>query len=146
MAVPVGKRNVPDNVSNSYLIAGARARELSLHTIKICCNKKIFLEQYQGALTDDLIKTSKDIFVKTSDANDIRVTDIARWESRKAMQVEAIALCGRMKRLIGLARALFHLRNAKASYWVGLVEETQSLLRHWHEKDCERYNSKFSGT
>ena len=144
MAVPVGQRNIPNTVENKFLIAGERARYLAVHTIRICSNKNIFLEQYQGALTEDLIATAKDIFIKTMSANDVRVNSEADWEKRSALQREAVLLCERMKRLIGIARELFHLRKGKTAFWVGLVEETLSLLRNWHDKDRERYRSRLN--
>ena len=80
MAVNVGQRNVPDTPQNRQLDAGIKAKELALHTIKICNNKKIFLPEYQSALTDDIIRLSKDIYLKVRRSNNIRmdVKDPAR--------------------------------------------------------------------
>lgn len=50
MAVNVGQRNVPDTPQNRQLDACWKARELAIHTIKICNNKNIFLPEYQSAL------------------------------------------------------------------------------------------------
>lgn len=145
MTVPVGKRNVPDTVANSYLIAGAKARELALHTIRICANEKYFLPQYRLSLTADLVKTAKDIYLNTCTANDIMVKSAEDWNRREALQKEAISLCGRMRYLISMARALFHLRAGKTGFWIGLLEDTRALLSSWHEKDRERYRNKFNG-
>lgn len=46
MAVNVGQRNVPDTPANRQLEAGEKAMDLALHTIKVCKNKKIFVEEY----------------------------------------------------------------------------------------------------
>ena len=55
MAVKAGERNVPDTPQNRQLNAVWYARELAAYTIQICKNKKVFLPEYQSALTDDII-------------------------------------------------------------------------------------------
>ena len=63
MAVKAGERNVPDTPQNRQLNAVWYARELAVYTIQICKNKKVFLQEYQSALTDDIIRTAKDIYI-----------------------------------------------------------------------------------
>ena len=63
MAVKAGERNVPDTPQNRQLNAVWYARELAVYTIQICKNKKVFLPEYQSALTDDIIRTAKDIYI-----------------------------------------------------------------------------------
>ena len=53
MAVNVGQRNVPDTPANRQLEACQKAMDLAIHTIQICKNKNIFVEEYQDALTND---------------------------------------------------------------------------------------------
>ena len=47
MAVNVGQRNVKDTPQNRGLISLNKALNLSVHTIKICSNPKVFDEKYQ---------------------------------------------------------------------------------------------------
>ena len=90
MAVNVGQRNVPDTPQNRQLDACWKARELAIHTIKICNNKNIFLPEYQSALTDDIIRTAKNIFVNVWTANNIMVKSQRQWDYRSQYQQKAI--------------------------------------------------------
>lgn len=80
MAVKAGERNVPDTPQNRQLEAAWEARELALYTIQIYNNKNTFLPEYQSALTDDIIRTAKDIYIHVWTANNIRVTGSERKE------------------------------------------------------------------
>ena len=99
MAVKAGERNVPDTPQNRQLDAAWEARELALYTIQICNNKNIFLPEYQSALTDDIIRTAKDIYMHVWTANNIRVTDSKRKELfayRNKLQRQAILDCNNL--------------------------------------------------
>jgi hypothetical protein len=55
MAVNAGQRHVPDTAGNRALDACEYARELAIHTIKICNNKNIFkliqrMDEYYNSL------------------------------------------------------------------------------------------------
>ena len=124
MSVNKSDRNVADTPQNRHLDAAWKARGLSLHTMKICKNKSIFLPEYQSALTDDIIRLSKDIYLKVRRSNNIRmdVKDLTRkaknWEVRSNLQVSAILDCNDMLYLIELARALFHLKGEESGILV----------------------------
>ena len=147
MSVNKSDRNVADTPQNRHLDAAWKARGLSLHTMKICKNKSVFLPEYQSALTDDIIRLSKDIYLKVRRSNNIRmdVKDPARkaknWEARSNLQVSAILDCNDMLYLIELARALFHLKGKKAEYWSNLTVETREYIKRWHESDVDRYKT-----
>lgn len=106
MAVKAGERNVPDTPQNRQLNAVWYARELAVYTIQICKNKKVFLPEYQSALTDDIIRTAKDIYINAWTANNIRVTEKNKkelWAWRSKLQRQAILDCNNLLALIGLA-------------------------------------------
>ena len=64
-----------------------KANDLAVYTIRITKNPKIFLPEYQTALTNDIIHTAKEIFTKAWTANNIRVGDEPRnWLERKKLQ------------------------------------------------------------
>lgn len=142
MAVNVGERNVPDTPQNRQLDACWKARGLALHTIKNCTNKNIFLPEYQSALTDDLIWTSKEIYKNVEAANNIRVTRPEHWKARGELQKKAVKQCRDLLTLISLSRALFHLKGKKVSYWSKMVIETRNLIRKWYESDAKRYGKQ----
>lgn len=141
MSVNVGQRNVPDTPANRQLDACWKARGVALHTIKICNNKKIFLPEYQSALTNDLIQTAKNIYKDVWKANNIRVTKQKHWDYRCRLQMEAILECNDLLASIGLARALFHLKGKKVNYWSKMVIEVRNQIAKWHESDVKRYEN-----
>ena len=88
MAVNVGQRNVPDTPANRQLEACEKAMNLALHTITITKNKKIFDEEYQDALTNDIIRCAKDIFIYAWNGNNVYVTtENERWPERERYQL-----------------------------------------------------------
>ena len=139
MSVNVGQRNVPDTPQNRQLEACEKAMELAIHTIKVCSNKNIFAEEYQGALTNDIIRTAKDIYLNAWSGNNVYVKDGERWEERKHYQLTAITKCNELLALINIARRLFHLKGKKVKYWSGLALETRMMLRKWHEANLKQY-------
>ena len=140
MAVNVGQRNVPDTPQNRQLDACQKAKELALHTIKICKNKNIFVEEYQEALTNDIIRCSKDIFLTAARGNRVYVKKgNGRWQERVKHQTAAIEKCGDMLGYIDLARSLFHLKGKKVRYWSQLVLDTRALLIKWREATVKEH-------
>ena len=140
MAVNVGQRNVPDTPQNRQLEACEKAMRLSLHTIKICKNKRIFTEEYQDALTDDIIKCAKDIYIYAWNGNNIYVTkDNGRWKEREWYQRQAILKCNELLALINIARRLFHLKGNKVQYWSQMTLDTRALVQKWHEANAKQY-------
>lgn len=143
MSVNVGQRNVPDTPQNRQLDACWKARGVALHTIKICTNKNIFLPEYQAAITDDLIRMAKDIYIKTWTANNIRVTAGRKdlWAYRSKLQIQAVLESNNLLASIGLARAAFHLKGKKVAYWSKLVIESRNMIQKWHESDVKRFSN-----
>ena len=100
MAVPESKRGTG---KFDVLI---KANDLTVYTIRITKNPKNFAPEYQTALTDDIIRTAKDIYVKCWTANNIKVgEDAEKWkrgnDCRKRRQGIAtiyLRLCRSQKR------------------------------------------------
>lgn len=140
MAVNVGQRNVPDTPQNRQLDACQRAKELALHTIKICKNKKIFTEEYQEALTNDIIRCAKDIYLVAMRGNRVYVRKgNGRWKERVEYQTIAIEKCNDMLGYIDLARSLFHLKGKKVRYWSQMVLDTRALVIKWREATVKEH-------
>lgn len=143
MSVKVGERNVPDTPQNRQLNAVWYARELALYTIQICKNQNIFLPEYQTALTDDIIRTAKNIYINAWTANNIRVTEKQKkelWGWRSKLQRQAILDCNNLLALIGLARPLFHLKGKRIKYWSEQTIKARNYIKRWRESDIERYS------
>lgn len=141
MAVNVGQRNVEDNQRNRVLIACDKAKQLAIYTIHICKNTKVFDPIYYDSITVDLIRYAKDIYIKSWQANNIRVRSNGQgWDLRCNLQLESISLCSSLLATIDLAKGVFHLRNKRIKYWVGFVIDVRDLLKKWHDGDVKRYS------
>lgn len=100
MSVNVGQRNVPDNPQNRQLEACEKAMELAMHTIKLCVNENVFVKEYQSALTYDIIRTAKDIYINAWSGNNVYVNSKERWTERERYQLTAITKCNELLALI----------------------------------------------
>lgn len=140
MAVNVGQRNVPDTPANRQLDACYKAMELVIHTIKICSNKNIFTAEYQEALTNDIIRCAKDIYVYAWNGNNVYVQPgNGRWKEREKLQLAAISKCNELLALINIARRLFHLKGGKVKYWSQMTIDARQLIHKWHEANAKQY-------
>lgn len=140
MSVPVNQR------SHGKLEACSKAYELSVYTLRITKNKKIFTEDYQDVLTDKITNLAVDIFILSKAANDIVVRtekDKENYNARIAMQTDAIRKCGQLSSMILLAKPIFHLSSKRVKYWVGLTKETRTLLKAWSDSDKKRFSHLF---
>lgn len=125
--------------SESQLEVFNKTMEMCKYTIHICCNENIFLPIYRNALTEDIIKTAKDIHIKAWMANNIRVSDAEDAHDRLRLEKESIILCDKLLSLIHLAKPLFHLSSKRIGYWGNMVLETKGFLKKWRDSDVKRY-------
>lgn len=134
MSVPEGQRG------QSKFAVLVKAQQLCIYTIKICNNKKIFLPEYQSALTNDIIQTAKDIFIDCWTANNIMVRgDEEKWKERRKLQERAARNCNNLLALMQIAQTLFHLKLKRIKYWGTNTIEVRNLIRTWIESDAKRY-------
>ena len=87
MAVNVGQRNVPDTPQYRGLKANELALKLSIHTIKITSNPKVFDDKYQKVI-DKIVDCAVNIQMSSWTANNIRVGDDhekKEWNNAKRM-------------------------------------------------------------
>ena len=127
-----------------------RANQLAIYTIQICSNKKVFTEQYQEAVTSDLIRLAKDIYIKVRTANGIyikasadpkEVADAERQKAqeRRRLQESAIADCNSLLALMDIAKRVFHLSSKRIRYWGALTIEVREYIQRWKDADRKRY-------
>lgn len=120
-----------------------KAQQLAIYTIKICCNKNVFLPEYQSALTDDIIRTAKNIFIRCWTANNIRVgSDGEKRRERRRLQEQAANDCNNLLALMQMAQTLFHLKLKRIKYWGQNTLEVRGLIRGWIESDTKRYSKE----
>lgn len=117
-----------------------KANDLAVYTIRICKNEKVFLPEYQTALTNEIISTAKQIYIKCWTANNIRVgEEPENWKARKQLQEEAARECNNLLALIQIAKPLFHLASKRVKYWGSKTIEVRNLIRDWKAGDSKRY-------
>ena len=138
MSVVVGQRNVADTPANKMFYAVDQARSLSVHTIRICANPKIFDDKYQH-ITARIVDPSMRISQSAWAANNVLVKCADDWKLRKSYQQDAARSCNLLLSLIDLAKSLYHLRYKKVKYWAAMTIEVRGLLRKWCEADQKRY-------
>ena len=128
MAVPEGERRP------CKMDVFMHELDLVTYTLQITRNEKIFLPEYKGCVTDDIVETANNIRVqKRGDSN---------WEERSRLQLRAARNCNRLLALIGIAKSSFHLKSKRVKYWVGKVLKIRGMIRNWNESDSERYAVK----
>lgn len=134
MAVPESKRGV------GKLDVLVEARKLATYTIQICCNEKVFLPQYKNAMTDKIIATATDIFVRAWTANNVLVgRDEDKFKYRQALQARAIEDCNNLLALMQIAKDLFHLKSKRVEYWGRNTITVRNKIRNWKESDRKRF-------
>lgn len=139
MAVNVGQRNVPNTPQYRGLKANELALNLSIHTIKITSNPKVFDDKYQKII-DKIVDCAVNIQMSSWTANNIRVgDDHEKKVMRLKYQTKAIIYCNNLLAYINIAQRLFHLRAKKVAYWISLVLETRNMIGSWNRSDKKRY-------
>ena len=134
MSVPESKRG------HGKFEVLTKANELAVYTIRITKNQKVFKPEYRSAVTDDIVHTANDIYIKCWSANNIRVgEDAEKWKERKHLQESAIQDCNNLLALMDLAQKVFHLETRRIKYWGGKTVEVREYVRKWKEGDSKRY-------
>ena len=136
MSVPKGDRR------EGKLKVLMDARELTVYTIRITKNPKVFDPAYNTAITNDIISTAKDIFISAWHANRIRVDGSKeRAEKRRELQEQAISSCEDLLPLIMIAKSVFHLSGKRVKFWGRKTIDVENLLIAWKDADRKRYSS-----
>lgn len=133
MAVAEGER------SQSKLEVIVKALDLATYTIRITNNPKVFLPEYRSSLTDDIIRTAKDIYIDAWTANNVLVKTADDWKIRKALQERAARNCNNLLALMQMAKSVFHLKSKRVKYWGEKTITVRGYIRDWRDGDSQRY-------
>jgi len=82
MSVNAGERHIKDTPSNNMFYAVDSAKELAIHTIKICSNTNIFKQDY-SMITQEIINNAMTVYRYTWTANHIRADSKNNWIIRE---------------------------------------------------------------
>ena len=140
MSVPVNQR------SQGKLEAYSKAYDLSVYTLRITKNKKVFFEEYQECITDKIVSAAIDIYLFVGTANDTQVraeSDYDNYRNRLFLQREAMDRCAYLIKMIFLAKPIFHLSSKRVKYWTEKTKDTRSLIKAWHDADKKRFEPLF---
>lgn len=135
MSVPEGLRGT------GRLEVIEKALDLADYTITITANPKIFLPEYQKALTDDINRIALAIYIDAWTANNILVRNAEDFAERKRLQERAARNCNNLLALMQLAQKVFHLKLKRIQFWGEKTLNVRNLLRAWKESDYKRYSS-----
>ena len=135
MSVPEGLRGT------GRLEVIEKALDLADYTITITENPKIFLPEYQKALTDDINRIALAIYIDAWTANNILVRNAEDFAERKRLQERAARNCNNLLALMQLAQKVFHLKLKRIQFWGEKTLNVRNLLRAWKESDYKRYSS-----
>lgn len=136
MSVPVNARK------EGKLHVLVLALDLTTYTIMICKNPKVFNPLYNTAITNDIVHTSKDIYIKLWRANNIVVSgDKEKLTERLKLQSEAAECCNELLPMIQIAAKLFHLSSKRVKYWAEKTIELRGYIRKWRDADRHRYGT-----
>lgn len=137
MSVPVSRRNENQTLKTLLL-----TMDLAYYTVKICCNENVFLPKYRNAVTDDLIRLAKDIYINCRTANDIRVSTEEDLKLRCGYQLKAKADCDTLIAELDIAKRVFHLSGRRIVYWAGKTMECREYIMRWRESDIKRFKER----
>lgn len=137
MSVPVSKRNENQTLKTLLL-----AMDLAYYTIKICCNENVFSPKYKNAVTDDLIRLAKDIYINCRTANGIKVETREELELRTGYQLRAKADCDTLLAELDIAKRVFHLSGKRVLYWGSKTMECREYITRWKESDVKRFKER----
>ena len=137
MSVPVSKRNENQTLKTLLL-----AMDLAYYTIKICCNENVFSPKYKNAVTDDLIRLAKDIYINCRTANGIKVETREDLELRTGYQLRAKADCDTLLAELDIAKRIFHLSGKRVLYWGNKTMECREYIMRWKESDVKRFKER----
>lgn len=136
MSVPKGQQ------SDGKLLVNELARDLAVYTIRITSNPKVFLPQFQTALTNEIIHCATNIHKYAWTANNVMVRGQdgrEKYAARRKYQEMAASECNNLISLIDIAKPLFHLDTKRCRYWGSLTIEVRNKIRGWIESDAKRY-------
>lgn len=140
MSVTVGNRKQDDSMGAKQARAVNKALELAIYTVQITSNKKSFDVEYQDSLINSINQCAIDIYTNASKADHVYVSeDNGRWPRRKEYQLNAVDECENLFALINIAKRVCHVKGTRVYYWIGLVNDTENLIKAWAKANHEKY-------
>lgn len=112
------------------------ALKLTLHTIQVTSNPKVFIPQYSN-ITGKIVDFAIRIYHNCKVANRTRLVEEFAGE-RKRLQNQALSDCAELRSMVEISKSLFHIRTKRIKYWTGLITTVENRIRKWKESDSDR--------
>lgn len=112
-----------------------KAKELTVHTIKVTSNCKKFPKKYRFTLCDRMQNKAMTIYELLLEANR---THLSNRLLRNELQTKAILNCDELLFYIELCLQLNIIESSSAEYWSKLVSDIKFMTIAWRTKDKER--------
>lgn len=112
------------------------ALKLTLHTIQVTSNPKVFIPQYSN-ITGKIVDFAISIYHNCKVANRTRLVEEFAGE-RKRLQNQALSDCAELRSMVEISKSLFHIRTKRIKYWTGLITTVENRIRKWKESDSDR--------
>lgn len=120
---------------NNDLRVVIKAKELTVHTIRITSNCNKFPKKYRFTLCDRMQNKAMTIYELLLEANRTRINNGA---VRSELQTKAILMCDELLFYIELCLQLSIIESNSAEYWSKLVSDIKFMTIAWRTKDKER--------
>lgn len=116
------------------------ANNLVCYTLQICSNEKNFDPKFQKVIMDDIVQTTKSIFIDAFTANEIKVDNADDAKDRLKLIKHSITACNRVFALLQIAKKLYHIDSKRVKYWGTKIKTTKELLKKWYLSERKRYS------
>lgn len=109
-----------------------------VHTITVCKSEKNFPKRDRWILTNRIVDAANGILQCCIMANNINPHSAKDYEQRRMYQMQAK---GHAMNQLAYMRLAFEILSLTISeeHWIGLVDETITLLSGWMDADRKRY-------
>lgn len=121
--------------ANDDLRVIVKAKELTVHTIRVTSNCKRFPKKYRFTLCDRMQNKAMTIYELLLEANR---THLSNKDLRSELQTKAILNCDELLFYIELCLELEIIASNSAEYWSKLVSDIKFMTIKWRTKDKER--------
>lgn len=116
------------------------ANSLVCYTLQICSNEKNFDPKFQKVIMDDMVETTKSVFIEAFTANEIKVENQRDAVKRLELIKISILACDRLFALLQIAKKIYHIDSKRVRYWGTKIKNTEELLKKWYISERKRYS------
>ena len=123
-------------MANKDLKVIEKAKELSVHTLRVTSNANRYPKKFRFSLVDKMQNKAMDIYEMLFEANR---TDLRNYKrDRLELQTKAIAYCDELDFYIEMSHKLGIINEDSMGNWSAMVSDIKNMAIAWRTKDKER--------